>query len=144
MKKFFFDDVRDLPGSDWDLARDVPQARELLLKTDYDVWALDHDIGMQMLCEKCNVQLWERTDDISGQAFRDAEAKFQDGCAHYETGTKLVKWAIETLTKWPRLVIIHSSNPWGAERMKGLLEPYVPNIKIISYRSVMWNTIKEE
>ena len=143
MRKFFFDDVRASPGDDWEVARDVPQARYLLENCDYDVWALDHDIGMQMLCEKCNMELWIRDMDISGIAFKEAETKFQDGCIHYETGTALVKWAIETLTKWPQLVIIHSSNPWGSARMKGLLEPFVPNIQIIPYRNVLWNTIKE-
>lgn len=148
MRKFFFDDVRKSPGPEWRVARDVPQAKFFLANEQFDVWALDHDIGMEMLCNRCynSSELSKKLPNglVDMDNFKEMEAKYADGCVHQETGTALVKWMIENIKVWPGLVIIHSSNPYGAERMAGMLALYVDNIKVIQYRNVLWNTIKEE
>ncbi len=118
MEAFFFDDVRKAPFG-WDLARDVPQAKELLLKNKYAVWSLDHDIGMQMACPEC---LKELPPDIvlTESSMRSILEK---GCDHMEHGTHLVKWMLENEDKiqWPTACVIHSANPYGSKRMAEML-----------------------
>lgn len=147
IRKFFFDDVREAPGPEWVVARNVPEAKQILKMQEFDVWSLDHDIGMEMLCRICyqeselSLKLPNGLVDMNN--FKETEAKYADGCIHQETGTALVKWMIENLTKWPELVIIHSSNPYGSERMLGILKDKVKDVRIINYKDVLYGTIKE-
>lgn len=115
IKKFFFDNIRDVPDTDWVLARDVPAAKSILSEMAYDIWSLDHDIGFQMMCEKC----WDEW-HTDGMVISTEEV-LKKGCNHTENGTTLANWAIENVETWPDLIIIHSANPYGSARMRDIL-----------------------
>lgn len=141
MRKFFFDDVRAKPGDEWVLARDVPQAREILSVQDFDVMSLDHDIGMQMMCKQCYDEIPKPFQ--SGVAdHKLIVEKLKLGCVHMEHGTDLAKWMVEHLTVWPRLIVIHSANRYAAERMASILNPYSV-VRIIRYDQCQWDSLKE-
>ena len=126
MKKFFFDDVRDAPSSSWTLARDVSQARYILLQEPFDIMSLDHDIGFQMACHSCIEEVFKE----SGNDSIAISNKLAEGCKHCETGTTLARWMCDYLTKWPRIILIHSANPYGQERMLNILKEHVTREKI--------------
>ena len=126
MKKFFFDDVRDAPGSDWFLAQDVWQAKQVLRTSAFDVMSLDHDIGMQMMCARCRQEIPKPITNAR------LEEKLKLGCIHTEHGTDLAIWMTHNLLRWPKLIILHSSNPYGTARMKSILGPYA-NVEVIPY-----------
>ena len=134
LKKFFFDDVREAPDKDWVVARDVSEAKQVLLKDAFDVMSLEHDIGMRTMCKRCY-------DDIPKPITNSQlEEKLRLGCLHREHGTDLATWMVQNLANWPNLIIIHSSNPYGAERMKAILEPHA-DIKIIDYEHCRYDRI---
>jgi hypothetical protein len=134
LKKFFFDDVRDSPGADWIVARNVSEARHVLVRRAFDVMSLDHDIGMRMMCERCH-------DEIPKPITQSQlEEKLKLGCVHMEHGTDLAKWMVRNLASWPKLIIIHSANPYGAKRMKSILGRYA-EVKIIDYDRCRYDRI---
>ena len=124
LRKFFFDDVRDVPDSDWTLARDVTEAKKILSEQQFDVWSLDHDIGFQMMCEPCYTE-W-----VNAPVLEAIEDVLRKGCTHIENGTTLAQWAVENITIWPELIVIHSANPYGAERMHNLLKSKTECLRI--------------
>ena len=126
MKKFFFDDVRDPPGPDWFRAQDVWQATQVLKTWAFDVMSLDHDIGMQMMCARCRAEIPKPI--TNGRL----EEKLKLGCTHTEHGTDLAIWMTQNLLKWPKLIVLHSSNPYGTARMKSILGPYA-NVEVLAY-----------
>jgi NAD+-processing family protein with receiver domain len=126
VKKFFFDDVREAPDADWVLAQDVWQAKQALRTFAFDVMSLDHDIGMQMMCARCREEIPKPITNAR------VEEKLRLGCTHTEHGTDLAMWMTHNLLRWPKLIILHSSNPYGAARMKSILGPYA-NIEVIPY-----------
>ena len=135
MRKFFFDDVRDVPDESWDLARNVQTAKDMLSRKPYDVWSLDHDIGFQMLCEDC----YEET--IAADGILTYEEVLKRGCTHMQSGTTLAKWAVEHVQSWPELIVIHSANTYGAERMHGILSRYT-KVLIVPYNKEVLNSIR--
>jgi hypothetical protein len=126
VKKFFFDDVRDAPGSDWFLAQDVWQAKQVLRTCAFDLMSLDHDIGMKMMCARCREEIPRPITDLRLQE------KLKLGCNHSEHGTDLAIWMTRNLLTWPKLIILHSSNPYGTERMQAILAPYT-RVEVIPY-----------
>lgn len=117
-RKFFFDDVRDLPDATWDLARNVTEAIRMLETNTYDVMSLDHDIGFQMMCDDCYDEAKKMLIDGVDEPL---EAILKRGCTHKRDGTTLARWMIENLKEWPELIVIHSANAYGAARMYGIL-----------------------
>lgn len=140
LRKFFFDDVRDAPDSTWVVARDVPEAMRILSEQRFDVWSLDHDIGMQMACDECYKEVRRANPGIASRA--EMEDALIRGCNHSEHGTHLVKWALETLTEWPQLCIIHSANRYGSERMRSLLEDKVNRVLVSFYNKEFLRSIE--
>jgi hypothetical protein len=126
VKKFFFDDLRDRPAPDWFLAQDVWQAKQVLRTCAFDVMSLDHDIGMQMMCARCREEIPKPITNAR------MEEKLKLGCIHTEHGTDLAIWMTHNLLRWPKLIILHSSNPYGTERMKSILGPYA-KVEVIPY-----------
>lgn len=128
MNKLFFDDVRDKPGDDWFLARDVPEAKRLMELMPFNVMSLDHDIGFQMMCDTCHAEVVASLREEEGKGVpmeKLSEALIEKshlGCPHMEHGTDLAKWMVENLQLWPSLIIIHSANPYGAQRMADILK----------------------
>ena len=126
VKKFFFDDARHPPGPEWVLAQDVWQAKQKLRTCAFDVMSLDHDIGMEMMCARCREEIPKPI--TNGRL----EEKLKLGCTHTEHGTDLAIWMTRNLVTWPKLIILHSSNPYGTARMKSILEPYA-KVEVITY-----------
>ena len=121
MRKLFFDDVRKAPDDTWMVARGIPDAKELMTAFAFDIMSLDHDIGFQMICEKCYEETdWDVDDPITHM--------LRIGCNHTENGTTLAKWMIENLKAWPSLIFIHSANPYGVRRMQDILSVKTPTI----------------
>ena len=136
MKKFFFDDLRDAPDPGWVVARNVTEAKQVLRTCTFDVMSLDHDIGMRMRCDRCH-------DEIPKPITKfQLEQKLERGCAHSEHGTDLAKWMVPNLTSWPKLIIIHSANPYGAKRMKSILGRYA-EVKIIAHDRCRYDRIMD-
>lgn len=144
MRKFFFDDVRAAPDGTWIVARDVAHAKEILSREDFDVWSLDHDIQFEMMCDLCSEQSRKDFREGNDHALEDILMK---GCEHIETGTHLVQWIVENRRKfqWPRLIILHSGNHYGRNRMESILAPFreFTEIKQIPFnrdilRSIEW------
>ena len=118
MEKLFFDDIRNPPDTSWDVARNVEQAKEMLVRTAYDVISLDHDIGFALVCPDCGT----------------------DSCPHFQTGTDLARWLADGidegyLTPAPKLTIIHSFNPEGADRMREIIGSR-SDVRIAAYGSL--------
>jgi hypothetical protein len=141
VNKLFFDDVRDpLPNTGmWTLARDVKQAKYVINTfQSFDVMSLDHDIGMQMMCDKCYDEIPK---PVTIDDTRLIE-KLHTGCAHMEHGTDLARWMDENLLTWPRLIIIHSANPYGAERMAGILRKHTL-VDVLPFHSIGYKLVAE-
>jgi hypothetical protein len=141
MRKFFFDDVRTPPDETWVLAKDVPEAKKVLSEQVFDVMSLDHDIGFQLVCPECYEKFKEKVPNFEN--FEEFEEKLSKECPHYQHGTQLATWMVENVKEWPKLIIIHSANWFGARRMEGLLKPFA-EVKVIRHDLFVYNTIKRE
>lgn len=110
----YMDDVRPCPVG-WTVARTIDHAKELLKSGFVDACSLDHDMGA---CEECHA---------AGFDIGDMETPwttFMYWCPHAMDGTKLVRWMAET-GNWPKQKpVVHSSNPQGWARMRGLIDTY--------------------
>ena len=112
------DDLRPCPEG-WTLARTIAQAKWLLLHEPVDHMSLDHDMGACQACIDRGVHVGD---------MRTPDTTFMNWCRHNEDGTSLVLWMIETNT-WPRWKpTVHSANPVGAGRMRGMIDRYCPRV----------------
>ncbi len=110
----FVDDVRDAPKG-WMIARTVSEAKLYLSKYRVRRLSLDHDLGA---CADC----WAKGKNVGDML--TPETTFFNWCPHNEDGTKLVRWIIET-GNWPQeKPTVHSANPVGAARMRGMIDRY--------------------
>lgn len=95
--KVFLDDVRQPYDDTWTVARDVQQFKTLITENTAEVISFDHDLGS------------DQGNDLP-------------------TGMDAANWLIIRAMDYPidvaglSQVIIHSSNPPGAENIAGLLE----------------------
>jgi len=114
MYNLFVDDVRPAPDG-WKVARTIEDAKLFLLTGEVDQLSLDHDMGA---CAEC-VSKQRHVGDMT-----TPETTLVNWCPHHEDGTKLVHWIIET-GHWPRQKpVVHSANPVGAARMRGMINRY--------------------
>lgn len=113
----YVDDLRECPYEGWITARTSAAAKEWLKAGAVEQCSLDHDLGA---CESC-----QRTHADVGD-MQTPETTFFSWCEHGEDGTKLVYWMIET-GYWPKFKpTVHSANPVGAHRMRGMIDRYWP------------------
>lgn len=98
----YIDDIRPLPGiyvgEGWEIARNYDEAIHLLSTHHYDIVSFDHDIAS-----------W----DENGREM---------------TGYDVLLWIVQR--KMDGLVVpneyrIHSANPVGRDRMKGVIQRYL-------------------
>lgn len=120
--KLWHDDVRPAPEG-WVRARTNSEAKQFLRqRTEPDgrmtvtVASLDHDLGADDAerFERDSPEWW----DAMRRAGRGAE-----------TGFDLVEWMVEN-DSVPPLVLIHSWNPAGAERMAARLRRFSPDTEV--------------
>lgn len=110
LNKLFFDDIRPAPGPDWDVARNVEEAKKLLSEKEYDVVFLDHDIDFS--CD-------------------------QPTGPDEPTGTDLAWWMCNNFKNMHTTIVIHSFNSAGAQRMKNILLGF--NVQVSPYMSLAYN-----
>jgi len=80
----------------WTLVKTAEEAKKILLEGNVEKASLDHDLG------------------------QDRKGK------ELPNGTSLILWMIEK-NIWPEYKpFVHSQNPYGRERMNGLIERYGP------------------
>lgn len=113
MINLYMDDIRSAPEG-WVLARTVESAKEWL-RSGVEHLSLDHDMGA---CEECTAAGLNVGDMLT------LATTFVSWCPHAEDGTALVRWMIET-GYWPKYKPqVHSFNPVGAARMRGMIDRY--------------------
>ena len=113
----YVDDLRDAPDESWTLAKTIAEAKRHLASGNVERCSLDHDLGA---CEDCQ----KRSLDVGNM--QTPETTFFSWCEHEEDGTKLVRWMIEA-GHWSKFKpTVHSANPVGAARMRGMIDRYFP------------------
>lgn len=95
--KLYVDDIRNIPGEDWDLARNAWEALYKLQNHKYDVVSLDHDLD-SFIGDK----------EITG----------------YDITLWLVYRKQQWLYT-PTTILVHSANPVGSKYMNNLIEKYL-------------------
>jgi hypothetical protein len=114
MIDLYVDDVRVCPDG-WCIARDIRAAKEWLKTGVVEHLSLDHDMGA---CPDCVAARKDCGDMLT------PETTFWNWCPHEEDGTALVHWMIEN-DIWPKYKpVVHSANPVGAARMRGMIDRY--------------------
>lgn len=116
----WLDDVRDpvkhgAIGFVW--VKTVSEAQALLKGGEVKRASLDHDLGA---CDAC----------LAGRSVEEwlASSNFMamPNCEHFGTGYELCVWMAET-GHWPKeKPAVHSANPVGRERMRGVIDRYFP------------------
>ena len=115
MIDLFVDDVRVCPYVGWVTARTIEAAKKWLKAGAVEHLSLDHDMGA---CQECIDARRDVGDMLT------PETTFVSWCPHAEDGTKLVHWMIET-GHWSVIKpTVHSANPVGAARMRGMIDRY--------------------
>lgn len=116
----WLDDVRNPAAydlADYIWVKTVEEAKEKILTGEVVNASLDHDLGA---CPDC---LGGRTFE---QWLAENNGKSTPNCSHYGTGYDLCLWMAET-GHWPKhKPIVHSANPVGRERMRGVIDRYFP------------------
>ena len=90
------------PPKGWTLARTTADFVQLASRESWDVMSLDHDLGS------------------TGYG------------RHARDGTWVADWLVRNMGSMPEMVLIHSSNPAGAERMFKILQPHT-TVKRVDY-----------
>lgn len=113
----WLDDVRDprdygAIGYVW--VKTVEEAQRVLMTRTVKRASLDHDLGA---CELCSVVERNQTDGPLWDGM-------MPNCEHFGTGYTLCLWMAET-GHWPvEKPVVHSANPVGRDRMRGVIERY--------------------
>jgi hypothetical protein len=128
MYYLWVDDMRPI-RPDWvdvaavEIAKNYDEAIAAMLRTEFDVVSLDHDLGA---CDAC---MNGRTPD---QWLQESNYQSMPHCSHAKTGYDILWWM--TLTKeanpgWgPKEILIHTANPVGRKNMQGVLARYWENL----------------
>lgn len=101
--KLWVDDIRNAPNDGWVVARTITAAIRLLDRYDFAEISLDHDISHQVYMAELS-RPYPCTEDFSAVAYYVAR-KYQ-GCSLY-----------------PK-IIVHSSNPVGAQKIKDIFDDW--------------------
>jgi hypothetical protein len=108
MKKLFLDDLREAPGLDWDVVRSYDKFVEYLTEHGCpDVVSFDHDLSFE------HYPLTE--DDLTKEI---NYARYAE-----KTGYHAAQWMIQA-GHTPKLIIVHSYNPVGAQNIARLFEKH--------------------
>lgn len=128
MNNLYMDDVRICPYVGYTTVRTVEEAMVLLATGEVNHCSLDHDMGS---CADCHAKGLDVGD------MKTASTTFMHWCPHNLDGTKLARWIVET-GNWPRhKPEVHSANPVGRERMRGIFDRYWPE------RTLFWPHLPE-
>ena len=112
----YMDDLRNPPDG-WKLCRTIEDTVALLEDGQVRNLSLDHDMGACYTCERTGKHIGDMRTDAT---------TFMNWCPHADDGTKLVQWMVSN-DVWPsEKPTVHSMNPVGAARMRGLIDTYWP------------------
>ena len=140
--KLWFDDIRRPPDDTWLWARTIEEAKLLVQTNEIDEASLDHDLGLheydpdeqdadlrrvpaQYKCYHCPQITYERGLNVPPDhcigcgADAGALSKIE-----VPDGVEFAKWLIAE-DEVPRIVVLHSMNPVGAENMRKVLADHV-------------------
>jgi hypothetical protein len=115
MIDLYMDDVRTCPYIGWVTVRTIEEAKEWLKTGMVDDMSLDHDMGA---CAACITRKLDVGD------MRTPETTFVSWCTHSADGTSLVRWMVETGHWSKKKPTVHSANPYGAMRMRDMIDRY--------------------
>lgn len=114
----WLDDVRDpadFGAADFVWVKTLEAAKAYLQSGEVEQASLDHDLGA---CEACLGGL-DPNEWLIMNAFQS-----MPNCTHVGTGYDLCLWMAET-GSWPKVPpVVHSANPVGADRMRGVIARY--------------------
>lgn len=110
----WLDDYRPAPEG-WTHVYNIDAAKAHLLDGQVEYASLDHDLGACGTCMRgLSVDQW-----MEEHAFES-----MPNCEHFGTGYDLCLWMAEKGI-WPKnKPLVHSANPVGRDRMRGVIERY--------------------
>lgn len=103
MRKLFIDDIRNAPDEKWTVARTIGEAVSAIDTFHFDVISIDHDISHQVMLGRISRPY-------------PCEETFTPICYY-------IKEKYRDIKEKP-MIIIHTANPAGAMRMKGILDGF--------------------
>lgn len=111
--KLWVDDIRNPPDGSWTVARTINGAILALDLADFDEISLDHDISHQL--------------EMGGVSRPYPCRETFRAVAHYIAvkyvlANTAVQGQTERTNRWQPRIIIHSSNPVGADEMRAILD----------------------
>jgi hypothetical protein len=116
----WLDDVRD-PSMfgciGWYWVKTVEEAKEQILSGRVAHASLDHDLGACPTCLDGKTEIeWMEANNWQSMP----------NCNHFGTGYDFCLWMAET-GNWPEhKPTVHSANPVGRDRMRGVIDRYFP------------------
>lgn len=124
----WLDDLRDpanygLEG--WTWVKSVAEAQAVLSSHTVQKASLDHDLGA---CDDCYRSLGIDPQDPDKAEMWLGLSYFKEmpNCDHFGTGYDLCLWMAEHGI-WPvEKPVVHSANPVGRDRMRGVIDRYFP------------------
>lgn len=114
MVNLWLDDVRPAPDG-WVHVKDIESAKDYLKNDRVEHCSLDHDLGACDLC--MGGKTWE-------EWLENSQGQSMPHCSHVGTGYDLCLWMAE-YGHWPtHRPLVHSANPVGRDRMRGVIDRY--------------------
>lgn len=113
----WLDDIRT-PPEGYLHVKTIEEAKAIILSHTVQNMSLDHDLGA---CEDC---LGGRTAEEWSES---TIYQSMPHCSHIGTGYDFCLWMAEKGV-WPTVKpVVHSANPVGRDRMRGVIDRYYPN-----------------
>lgn len=152
----WFDDIRKPPSDSdynlhWHWARTIDDAKLIMNTVEIVSASLDHDLGLdgydpdepdadlrrvpaQYRCYHCPAITFERGLNIAPNHCTGCRAD-SGALSKIEVpdGVEFAEWLVE-VGRVPRIVVLHSMNPVGAENMKKVLEGHAETLIIRPYQ----------
>jgi hypothetical protein len=112
----WLDDCRPAPQG-WIWVKTVSEAQAVMLLHNVQQASLDHDLGA---CDECS-------EGLTPEEWLEKYAyKSMPNCQHFGTGYDFCLWMAEKGI-WPaEKPVVHSANPVGRDRMRGVIDRYFP------------------
>ena len=119
----WLDDMRDpvnFVTGEWLWVKTVDEAIAAMQLHNVQKASLDHDLGA---CDECMGPCPSPEDWLEQSGY-----KSMPHCSHVGTGYDLVLWMAEKGI-WPaEKPTVHSANPVGRDRMRGVIDRYFPEV----------------
>lgn len=124
MISLWLDDIRPAPEG-WHHVLTVDEAIQVMSLNNVQRASLDHDLGS---CDGCYAKagIDPRAKNRVEQWLEKSAYTEMPNCVHLGTGYDLCLWMAEKGI-WPaEKPMVHSANPVGRQRMRGVIDRYFP------------------